>query len=366
MIQWLFLLFLVAFPKGGFKVASVPITWGYLFLFLLLLTYPFTVREIEKDRLRAFLMVIPFQIVVVLTLLISGFTESGFTLSLIVSFFILPIIAYFFPHQIELKKLRPIIFFVAAYGIFLFIFKLVTGKFLEIPFLTMNYHDLGTLGDKHNDRGLVFKLISTYNNGNLYGICILMLLPLFEALESRATRRFIVKLSLILTFSRTVWVGLLFYEMLFARHRILKIALSLIVLALLLVKFPFEASFFTDLSLGGRIEPELFYPVLFPLKPFENIGEMIYPHVMQSFGIFGLLTFLFAMLAPLLLKQENATLEQKAMRRGLWVYLFVAISDGALLYIPTMCFYWLLSSLSLGSMTTKPSKVLQEKPFPSS
>ena len=57
------------------------------------------------------------------------------------------------------------------------------GKFIEIPFLTVNAGDYGTLeSTKHINRGGYLKLISTYNNGNVYGVATLILLPLvFEA-----------------------------------------------------------------------------------------------------------------------------------------------------------------------------------------
>ena len=46
--------------------------------------------------------------------------------------------------------------------------------------LTVNAGDLGELdSSKFNQRGSVSKLISTYNNGNIFGVCTLMLFPIF-------------------------------------------------------------------------------------------------------------------------------------------------------------------------------------------
>ncbi|MCK4632346.1 MAG: hypothetical protein KAT79_03695, partial [candidate division Zixibacteria bacterium] len=109
--------------------------------------------------------------------------------------------------------LRKGLLLIAVYGIFLFIYRLVTGDWIEIPFLTVNYGDLGGLDYKHINRGGIFKLISTYNNGNIYGICVLMLLPLYERLEKKGWKVWIVKASLLLTLSRTVWIGLVVYEL---------------------------------------------------------------------------------------------------------------------------------------------------------
>ena len=91
----------------------------------------------------------------------------------------------------------------------------MVGRFVEIPFLTVNFHDVGTLETtKYIDRGGIFKLISTYNNGNVYGVCLLMLLPFYNSVEPSKLKRMIVKLSLLLTLSRTVWFGLFFAEIL--------------------------------------------------------------------------------------------------------------------------------------------------------
>ena len=89
------------------------------------------------------------------------------------------------------------VLFVSAYGIFLFFYKLGTGSFIEIPYLTVNAGDLGELEGKSIDRGGIFKLISTYNNGNVYGISILILLPLYAHLEKRLSRVLTVKASLV-------------------------------------------------------------------------------------------------------------------------------------------------------------------------
>src|SRR5690606_25097688 len=80
-----------------------------------------------------------------------------------------------------------------------------------------NAGDVGALEGKHIDRGGIFKLISTYNNGNIFGICMVMLLPLYACLERRTWPQLVVKAALVLTLSRTVWAGLIAYEVL---HRL--------------------------------------------------------------------------------------------------------------------------------------------------
>jgi len=50
---------------------------------------------------------------------------------------------------------------------------------IEIPYFTINAADVGEVADKYNQRGNIMKLISTYNNGNIFGVCTLMFFPLF-------------------------------------------------------------------------------------------------------------------------------------------------------------------------------------------
>ena len=85
---------------------------------------------------------------------------------------------------------RTCVFLAAAWGIFLFFFRPLTGHFIEIPYITVNASDYGELENTKNiARGTLFKLISTYNNGNLYGVATLLLLPLYLQLEPRRFRR---------------------------------------------------------------------------------------------------------------------------------------------------------------------------------
>ena len=103
----------------------------------------------------------------------------------------------------------------AAYGIFLFFLHPLTGNYLEIPYLTVNAADYGLIElTKHIARGRFLKLISTYNNGNVYGAAILIVLPLYDLLEPARWKRNLLRLALVLTLSRTIWAGLVIEQML--------------------------------------------------------------------------------------------------------------------------------------------------------
>jgi hypothetical protein len=380
--------FLVLFPKGGFKIGTVPFTWGYgvlgisicLGALFLPSKDPF---RVQRGTAAAFLCLVPLQLLMLYSLAANGIGDFGFALSDIVIFFVLPIafLAIFsqFLPRISLDGLlsfvRWMVFLAAAYGIFLFVWKIFTGNYIEIPYLTVNVGDLGTLDDKFNSRpGGLFKLISTYNNGNQYGVATLLLLPLFDLYETNWFRRLVVRGALILTLSRTVWAGLLIYEVLdvirlaifdsssrkSSMRRAVKarlfrlVSISVIVVALsILFSVLSEVSFLFDPTLGGRTEylDTLGRFTVLPSIPLNNFLEIIYYSAISMFGIGGLFAIVLLFCSPLLLagvfKELRRSSIQVAALEGLVLYIALAGMDGALNYIPTMTFYWFLWMLFL-------------------
>lgn len=397
-------IFVICFPKGGVKIGSIPITWGYLIIFLVAVcTLPRFFKNISdisfsSCRWVVICSLLPFQTIVVFSFIFNGVENIGFGISLIVSVILLPfvfiVLFYKYLDEMDLTYvfivLKRGIIFVALFGIFLFFYKLYTGSFLEIPLLTVNYGDVGELEDKHIDRGGVFKLISTYNNGNIYGVCILMLLPLYEFLEYSKLKRILVKTSLILTLSRTVWLGVIIFEVLkffyisnlsaskrlssfsnffmmwkikrkdfiglfFAIFGILFFCLSVFYMVFMMGR---NSSFLFDKSLGGRLEQLDVFDKFnwLPQKEFVHILEIVYISVLNSFGFFGMLSFILFMLAPVVCGFLRKIVFvrsscKKSIMSGLIIYIVLAMSDGAFLYIPVMAIYWFLVSLLLSKNT---------------
>lgn len=368
--------FLLIFPKGGIKVGGVPVTWGYLALAAVVLPFLLDLMAgrggaLSRVRLVPLALLIPFQAVVTLGTIVNGASTFGFTVSLIVTFFFLPLVFLlvlgFYLDRVDLDFVmgwvRLGVLTVAAYGIFLFFFKLKTGTFIEIPYLTVNAGDVGGLEDKYINRAGIFKLISTYNNGNIYGVSLLILLPLYTWLERSALKISVVKLSLLLTLSRTVWAGLILYEVvqrLYVR-RITARAVVVLVISLLLLAagvayalqlIGVNIGFLFDRNLGGRFAQLGFLETatVFPSVPFGGLGEIVYLSVVRNFGLVGLACFVVGMAAPLFLHLARCvplanTAYKRSLAAGLLIYLVVAISDGAILYIPVMAFYWFVASL---------------------
>ncbi|MEK5323378.1 hypothetical protein [Aeribacillus sp. FSL M8-0254] len=380
LMVFLLVSFLVIFPKGGVKVAGIPLTWGYFLLGLVSITGLLglllkKVKTFNKYHLLTLSATLPFQVSAVSTLLLNGIGDIGRSLSLIISFVFIPwMFLFVFSHYLDkmdltflLDFLRNAIFLVALYGVFLFFYKLETGRFIEIPYLTVNADDVGNMENKFINRGGIFKLISTYNNGNIYGVSLLMLFPLYNLLEKSKFKKIIVNLSFILTLSRTVWFGLIIYHILYSIYiKRININNFISTLSFMLIVFTgiywslklmgFEWSFVFDERLGGRIEQFDYLENIsfFPSEPFLGIAEVVYLSVIRFFGISGFCFFMLAMCSPLVLHflrkvPFNRTPFKKSLALGLTLYLIVSLSDGAMLLIPVMAFYWFIVALFLSN-----------------
>ena len=375
----LLLTFLVLLPKGGIKPGGIPLTTGYAILFLLAglsltaYTYSGKIRWIGKNPFICLAALLPFFAISTIKILGAGFESVGFLFAFYTSIFAIPaifLLLFYYPiKRVSFEFIRSIlvkfVFLTAFYGIFLFFYKLYTGSFIEIPLITVNIGDMGEIENKAINRGGVFKLISTYNNGNIYGVCMMLLLPLYSYYEKKPYRSLLVKLALILTLSRTVWGGLVVFELLnflFVKKKTLgsmigvSLTLILVFTGLLLgmLLLQVDASFIADKNLGGRVWQlaAVYEAGLFPSfeEPFNTILEMVYLSVLNNFGWLGMVSFIIYLTMPLTLYALNKvpqarSVEKKLLALGLVLYLIVAFLDGAILYIPTMPIYWLVAIL---------------------
>jgi len=356
-------------------MGDAPLTWGYALLTMFAL---FSFRKPEQKytarRLNAYLLTLPFQVLLAITILLNGYVSFGQLAAFLITFHFLPLVFFLsaseYIENIDLeyfyKIFKACLFLVAIYGIFLFFLKAFTGKFIKIPLLTSNLHDSGDLlHDKHNQRGMLFKLISTYNNGNIYGACMLILLPFYCTIEQSKWKHWLVKFSLLLTLSRTSWMGLIFNDFIlnwlidkkttfYSFKMALKIAMMIGALGVISHFIGLGSSLLLDPSMGGR--DVMFHTAasssFFSSLPLAAISEAVYLSVTAQFGYIGLIFFLLNLLSPLIVSLSfRVANEEKRIRTslvcGLLNYLFICLSDGAMIFIPTMAFYWFLSSFLL-------------------
>lgn len=376
-VLYLLCIFLIAFPKGGFKVGTIPITWGYILLFLVCAASFFLMWKeglkvyLPAPRLQVLLLCFPFQAYAFFILMFSKVSSVGFLLSAMVSLIAMPFLFllvlnnYFDRPNFRssfIPLFKALILFVAIYGIFLFFYRIKSGITLEIPYLTANIDDSGTLdSEKNNMRGDLSKLISTYNNGNIYGVCVLIFFPLYMEYEKRFIPRVLVITSLILTLSRTAWVGLLIYFALTFSKEFLKpktwiyLFLLIVVIAIagpiILEAMGKDTSFLFDKDLGGRAKQldALNDISFFGDFEFSAITEIVYLSILKDFGIIGLVFFVLYLMAPLIVhyNYRKLAVTQNAVSKAWWgllLYVIIAASDGAILLIPVMAFYWFLAA----------------------
>lgn len=359
----LILIFLIIFPKGGFKLGNIPITWGYL---LLIFSIPICLlsknRYINKNRYKVFILTLPFIIYsFILVLLRMEKIDLGYTLSFFLSLFILPFVFLILYDNIIdsniFNKIFPQIFFwgiriVVIFGLLLFFHRLYLGTNLEIPYLTVNIDD--NMEEKHNNRSGISKLYSTYNNGNLYGICMIILTPLFLNYEKNNIYRGLFFITLFLTLSRTIWIGIIIYFLIFILKNFVRgknIFYILFITIILIIGFPFllsfinkDLSFIMDSNLGGRRNQFniLKNASLFGQGSFKGIAEIVYLTIIDKFGIIGLLLFILYLSSPIIIYKLKKNANNLYL--GLILYIILCFSDGAILLIPVMSFYWFIAS----------------------
>lgn len=364
-------LLLVVIPKGGFKVSGIPITWGYIYLGFLFVVLIWSLKSsfiINQKPLICYLATLPFIAYFVIHLSIVGYDGNfGNLVAFFVSFVFLPLLFLVLLSgvlsRINIDYLEKLIYkavlIVSIYGIILFVYKQLRGTYIEIPYLTVNAGDVGEMELKYNQRGDIFKLISTYNNGNIFGVCIMMLFPVFYRRYRKKYELYIVLLALFLTLSRTVWIGLILFFLIKYRNRVwklVKVYLLIIVLLFLLssllltqyFQYGSLGNFIMDANFGGRIYQirEALGFSFFGVKTFVGIDEIAYLSIYKQFGLVGMVLFCLSMFTPFYVYIHSKT-RNRVYFTGVIIYWVLCASDGCMLFLPTLAFYYFIVCMSL-------------------
>lgn len=367
------LLYMIGFPKAGIRIYNIPVTIGYAlspFLLIVALLAALGARKIPADRVLCLLGGVVMAVWAWSMMSVNGIQETGLAISLFTSFLYLPLFGMVAMSGLIMEShgntvegaLKLALRIVALYGIFLFVYKLTTGSWIEIPYLTVNVDDIGNVGEMNNNRGGIFKLISTYNNGNIYGVSMCIMAMLYIRIEKHKSFLIAFFVAMVLTLSRTVWIGigLIGFTYAFSQglglkrilYGILLGVLGIAAIASAMAMMGRDLSFILDSRLGGRINSvELLRNVSFASgEPFHGIAEMTYVSMSIYFGYFGLILFLFYIFSPIiLLRLEGVPYfsqsKAAACFQGLVIYSVVAMSDGAFSNIPVMMIYWMIAGL---------------------
>ena len=379
-------LFLIAFPKGGIKIAGVPLTWGYILLGLISPVALVTLSPPPKRCLLTLALSLPFMLFVLPMGIMEAFGKSGvglgFVFSAVLSFGVFPAVFYGL-FSGKLKKIPPEAFvttliwcvrFIALYGIFLFIYQVNVGTFFQIPYLTVNAADAGQLAQKPIMRaGGIAKLISTYNNGNIYGPCLGMVLPIYLLFERRPLMVVAVWASMFLTISRTCWAGGAFLIILlyFIGNKpnpkrvlggLVALILGIFIIGMLLQLLGRDATWLVDPTLGGRARhyDDTFIDLtLMPSGSVAAFGEIVYLGILRNYGLIAFLCFLPFFWGGMFLSYKGKYAHhpvRRAARQGLMSYYFMSVSDGAILFIPVMVFFYFTTLLALEGQEVLPLK----------
>jgi hypothetical protein len=252
-----------------------------------------------------------------------------------------------------LKTLRWALVPVLLFGIISFVAYNASGRVIGIPFVTTTGEDITQVAARHNLRGPVIKMFSTYNNGNILGINMLMWGPLaaLGSLGCAVGYRSIC----VLTLSRSVWVGLFAIEVFGAAleksfARVYRAIAGTVILLLVVVaastsigKDP--ASFLLDKDLGGRVtnlQNDL------EVISSQRIGwdsESLYAAAWLAFGPVGVALVVSIWMVPIVMGGNTEL--QKVARMVLVVYLLIAAVEGAFTLVPTQAVYWFVAAIAM-------------------
>lgn len=388
-LLWLLVLFTVWFPKAGIKIDEIPLTVGSVLLVALLALEVVLFlggKRIFFDRIGV-LLVLGCTYFGIRTLV--GLSETSEFVAYFAALALYPLCYLLIKNIVKspdeyqslLALMRNGFFFISIYGLL----QLLLGvNAVAIPGLTVNLSDYQSGADwylqKHNGDSESLKLISTYQNGNLFGVNLLVV-GIFVYETSQRRLRPWVLLSIVvlgaLTLSRTVWVGVAVYVIwrflmpnsasrLSIGSRVF--AASGVVIALICAFnwFPQIAARVSNMSVAdwvdatGRtpgaiemfrsIEHNPLAMVFGPFGWFKFDGfayEMTYFAVIMVGGFLGLLFFLMPLVASFMRFVANRGLaEPRGAAYALLVWAVVAVVEGGYWLPPTAMVLWIVISLA--------------------
>lgn len=362
------MIFNVALPKGGVKLAGLPLTWGYLFAALMVVPAAIGLHRrpgiVTLPLLQLACLYLPVGVLIGLKVFVYGLTMNVAAVTL-VQFVVLPVImlAFLGPYLEEISTdllattLVWCLRFAAMWGMVNFILYPLIHTFLEVPYVTVNAADVGTIYEKNNRRGVLMKLVSTYNNGNLFGICMVLLAPVYILFEKSRVWLGLFIVAAICTLSRTVWfamaavtgIMMLTGQIEVRRTRVwMGVVLGVCVLFAVLPLMGWTPDRLVDTSLGGRDRTfERFELSVFGGDKL-NIPEIVYLGLLNSFGVVGFVFALGALVCgPVfgLLHWPRLSPLRRAAVAGLGGYMVGALIDGAFILPPVMVQFLFMTSL---------------------
>lgn len=362
------LIVMFGFPKAGVYLGNIPLTFGYVLLGVLAFLELARAATVRKRRLRPIfiwlgVLLLALAVLEMAMFRIYGRKSLGSMVSVMVSTIGMPVIAMLGTHWMIrvlgidglLKALRWALVPILLFGLISFVAYNAGGKILGVPFVTTTGADISQVAARHNLRGPVIKMFSTYNNGNILGINLLMWGPIaaFASVPCAIGFRSIC----VLTLSRSVWVGLFAFEFIGAIaeksltriYRAMAGTIALLVIVIIasscIGKDP--VSFLLDRDLGGRVTNLQNDLEVISRQRIGWDSESIYAAAWLAFGPVGLTLMVCIWMLPIVMGGNSEL--QRVARLVLLVYMLIASVEGAFTLVPTQAVYWFVATIAMAS-----------------
>ena len=376
--------FSIWFPKAGIKISGIPLTISNVLFGITFISW--FVKKIKYGKVNVsalgYLLIATIGYCTFKYIIAyasgKGFIESiGYIIPLI----IYPLIFFVTFDEIDNKNQINQIVKIIVYGFwFICVYSLLQYIIginkCAIPGLTVNLSDYQQYGQywymtKSNGTHLdEAKIVSTYQNGNLFGIGILLIYPLVYNYYKKIENKKLENISLLifilctfLTLSRACWLGIavfLVIEVIFKKNRtvkdILKKILIIIVIIIAIVltfKYvPQISSRFLDtsledwISMSGRTEGliEVFTTVWasgsvmglmigpYGISQYSGLAYEMFPlSVFVQIGIIGVILMYTIFIKVISVLRKTDSIEG-AIRLAIIIWLIVGVIE---------CGYWL-------------------------
>lgn len=369
MITAIALIIMMAFPKAGFYYETIPITMGYIILALLAvgeLIYRATHHQRHLDSPVAYILVLlfGFAIVEMGAFKMYGYVSSGGAVAIVVSTLIVPLLSILATSLLlrvlgtagYVNVLRWSLLIVFSFGLVSFIAFNTIQLPIGIPYLTTTGDDLSVVSERHNMRTNVVKMFSTYNNGNILGINLLLWGPIAAVGTQRSLISGVAFRSVcVLSLSRSVWAGLVALEVIGAfmdrslsriyRAFFATLLLMVVVIGVSLLIGHEPMKFLFDRDLGGRMSTLQGELDVISQRRVGWDSESIYAGAYLAFGPVGVVMVIAIWSIPVVFGGKSPL--QQTARLACLVYLLVGAIEGAFLLVPTQAVYWSVATLAL-------------------
>ena len=390
----LYLVFNILFPKAGIKINDIPITIGnIIFILMVIVSFPIFIKRNYRIETNGIFLILSIFYWAFRLILIHGNTNNGMLVSYIACLCGYPLIYFVFQVFVDSKiKLQYALKIISIFTIIIMIYTVFQYVFgianTAIPGLTVNYSDYAEHPQnwwtyKHNSYSESTKIVSTFQNGNLFGVNLLLLFPIaYYNLNSNYIKYFILFLFLfncLLSGSRTIYITIIVFCLLklfhikkeskFKAESILLFLLGIFIVAIALVTISeiliarlstiFDLEFISSAS--GRIPKILQYlqwidskggliSVIFGGLGYNYSGGAYEVTLFCVFVIGGIIGVIFTILPIIPIYMNIITNKNDNFIKGIYcsitLYFIASIAEGGYWLTPTALNFWMVLAIA--------------------